>query len=161
MNVFYCSLSLTILTMALLTGCSGTAETQSGTASSANVDSNPSDTAADSEDNAVANGDDETAAVSIPEDFPADIHIAEGAQSAEFLEIGGKENLILEYPASDDFVKNYLDGMAQQGWNQVASSELPIGTITNFSKDERKCTVSISPPKDNRIKVSIALTAKS
>ena len=72
-----------------------------------------------------------------------------------------KDNLILEYAASDDhntFVKNYLDSMTKQGWTQVTSSELPIGTMTNFSKDQRKCTISISPPKNDLVKVAIVLS---
>lgn len=91
-----------------------------------------------------------------------DTFIAEGLTSSELSEVGGKQNLILQYPESDiaSFVEAYHKGMKEQGWTLVTSSELPIGTIANFSKDDRKCTVSVAPPKDQIIKVAIMLPQK-
>ena len=100
--------------------------------------------------------------VSIPDDFPKDIHVAEGAKSAEFVQAGGKGNLVLMYSATDEeqFVKTYLEAMVAEGWTQVTSSKLPIGTLTNFKKDDRKVTISISPPKEEMIKVAIIVDNK-
>ena len=95
----------------------------------------------------------------LPEGIPEDIHIADGATSSQLNEAGGKQSLILEYPAGDaaPFIKDYHEAMKSNGWTLVTSSELPIGTIANFTKDDRKCTISISPPKEEIIKVAIML----
>ncbi|MEM8733934.1 MAG: hypothetical protein AAGG44_06925 [Planctomycetota bacterium] len=91
--------------------------------------------------------------------IPKDIYIAEEYLSSQMAEIAGKQNVILEYEVDDieSFIESFHDGMKEQGWVLVTSSKLPIGTLANFSKDDRKCTVSISPPKDQIVKVAILL----
>lgn len=153
MNAYFLtSMCATILAMAVFVGCTSNTETTPSSESKGNI----SEAETQKEDD----GNEKTIA-SIPDDFPSDIYVVDGAKVIEFKEIGGKKNLILDYPASDsdDFVESYQNGMSEQGWTVVASSKLPIGTITNFSKDDRKCTISVAPPKDEVIKVAIVLTS--
>ena len=147
---FSTSVCISFLALFILVGCSGESETKSNAGSTTNAPK--SDTSTSSSANKQETG------PSIPDDFPKDVHVAAGATATSFEGSDGAGNLILEYPESeiDVFIKSYLEGMVQLGWNQVTSSQLPIGTITNFSKDDRKCTISISPPKEKVIKVAIA-----
>ena len=161
------SFCITIFAICVFVGCSNTTETKPSTDATSKSDTH-SDESSNGSDNQESVGgtdqatSDDSAAVSIPDDFPNDIHIADGAKSAEFVQAGGKDNLVLMYAESDEqqFIKSYLDAMVSQGWTQVTSSKLPIGTITNFKKDDRKVTVSISPPKDKMIKVALVLSKK-
>ena len=152
---FRTSICFPILSMVILIGCGG--ETKTDTNSGPDTDNTRSARNTKSLDSQEGGTKNDRSKVSIPDDFPKDIYIAEGATDAK--ETGGTGNLILEYPESDidAFIKSYREGMVEKGWTQLASSKLPIGTITNFSKDDRKCTISISPPKDNVIKVAIVL----
>ena len=143
------SISVSLLALVMFVGCSGNTEPKPASGSKTNGSNSSSPT---------SNAKEKTNA-SVPDGFPNDVYIADGAKVVDFKKSGGKDNLILEYPESDidEFVTSYLDGMTEKGWTQVTSSKLPIGTITNFSKDDRKCTISISPPKDKVIKVAIML----
>ena len=148
-SCYLTSICVTILSTVILVGCSGNSETaQVSVPQSKNVSTSGDQVA----DDATKKSSD-----SIPDSFPSYIYVADGWSSTDFKKSGGKDNLILQYPegGNEDLVKNYLDGMSQKGWAQETSSELPIGTITNFSKDSRKCTISISPPKDKTITVAI------
>lgn len=163
MNASYLtSMCATLLAMAMFAGCTGDTETtpspESTPANSQPVTPEASEPEEATETEKAKDNNEETSN-SIPDDFPDDIYVADGSKTSEFKESGGKNNLILEYPASDidEFVAGYQKGMTEQGWTQVTSSKLPIGTITNYSKDDRKCTISISPPKDEVIKVAIVL----
>lgn len=158
------SICLIVLTSLMLVGCAGDADPAPGGEPAARI-SSPENQQNSAAEPAEAEKSDiesrETASHSIPDGFPADIFVADGSTVLEKNDNGGKKSLVLEYAASDieEFIKNYQDGMSQRGWTQVASSKHPIGTITNFSKDDRKCTISISPPKAELIKVSILLSS--
>lgn len=144
-----------LLAVALFMGCAESTETVTDPPPSSDSADTVSEPAA--QDATVV---EESPDNAIPDDFPSDIYVADGQTTAELRDIGGKKNLILDYPASDEdeFIKGYQDGMAEKGWAVVASSKLPIGTLTNFSKDDRKCTVSIGQPEDGVIKVAIILS---
>lgn len=102
----------------------------------------------------------ESGASDIFASVPDDIYVAEGHSSVDMVESGGRKNLVLEYPVSEiaAFIEAYHEGMKASGWELVTSSELPIGTLANFSKEDRKCTVSIAPPKEEIIKVAIVMS---
>lgn len=154
------SMRVATLAMAMFVGCAGNTETAPD--SDPQVDNSESQVDRSEPESVVsetpaASAEDEGTAKLIPDSFPEDIFVAEGREVIDFKEMGGKMNLILNYPATDidEFIKSFQDGMAAQGWTVVASSKLPIGTLTNFSKDDRKCTISIGEPKDNVIKVAV------
>lgn len=139
-----------ILGIVLFVGCVGNTETTPSSESQSTDTSSETRDATESKDQA---------SNTLPVEFPTDIFVANDPKVTAFKEIGGKKNLLLEFLANDgdDFVKNYQDGMSHHGWKLVSSSKHPIGTISNYSKDDRKCTISISPPEENSIKVAIVL----
>lgn len=145
--------------MAIIVGCAGSTDpdpSPSTGEAGASVDSPAQPSSSESGDEVDTPAtEDKSASDSVPED----LYIAENHSSAQVNEIGGKQNLVLEYPAGDteSFVETFHNRMKEKGWTLLTSSELPIGTIANFSKDDRKCTVSIAPPKDQIIKVAIVL----
>ena len=157
------SLSAFLFAMAILVGCSGT--TDSDPSSSTSETSASADSPAAQPSSSEPGDDVQTPAAedkSALDSVPEDLYIAENHSSAQVNEIGGKQNLVLEYAAGDaeSFVETFHNGMKEKGWTLLTSSELPIGTIANFSKDDRKCTISIAPPKDQIIKVSIVLPSE-
>ena len=93
----------------------------------------------------------------IPKSFPNDVFVADDPVTVHYNKKGESKNLILDYAANDHdaFVEQCQDSMTGSGWKTVTSSELALGTITNFSKDARKCTITIGRPKDGLIKVAI------
>ena len=148
-SCYLASISATTLVVVLLIGCTGNKEiTQNSVPATKNGSTSKGHVASD--ENGKTNN-------SIPDDFPSDIHIVDAAKSTELKKSGGKDNLVLTYPERDhdELVKSYLEGMSQLGWAQVTSSKLPIGTITNFTKEDRKCTISIGLPEDKMIVVAI------
>ena len=154
------SLSAFLFAMAIFVGCAGSTDPDPSSSTGetgASVDppaAQPSSSESGDEVDTPAT-EDNGALDSVPED----LYIAENHSSAQVNEIGGKQNLVLEYAAGDteSFVESFHNGMKEKGWTLLTSSELPIGTIANFSKDDRKCTISIAPPKDQIIKVAIVL----
>ncbi|MEM6688762.1 MAG: hypothetical protein AAF664_04995 [Planctomycetota bacterium] len=99
---------------------------------------------------------------SIPEEIPDDIYLSSDPKSVEFTKANGTIKLILDYEASDfdEFVKANQDGMVGKGWAIIASSNLAMGTVTNFSKEDQKCTVSIGSPDAQMIKVAVILPGR-
>ena len=83
----------------------------------------------------------------------------ENPVSAQSSDRNGKISLILDYDTTDvkAVVEKSQTEMAALGWKQIVSSDLPAGTVTNYSKDDRKCTVSIGP-NDGQVKVAIMLS---
>ena len=153
-SCFPTSLRFSVLAIIFCIGCSTETETDTNTKQKTNNTKNT---------NTQESSSDKSTKASIPDDFPEDIFVADGATKTNYAESGGAQNLILEYPESeiDAFIKSYQEGMIKQGWTEVTSSKVPIGTITNFSNGDRKCTISISPPKEKIIKVAIVLRKNS
>lgn len=162
--------AITLLTF--IAGCSGNVEVdqanqQNESASSSQSSETPSEsaeTAGDTAENAVSSGASQANAPLIPESFPKDVYTAEAPTDAQFSEAGGKTTLTLLYAGRDKedfFVKSFQAGMAEQAWTEVTSSKLPLGTITNFAKDGRKCTISIGQvPDQDLLRVAIMLSKK-
>ena len=153
------SLCALLLAVVMFTGCTGSTESPQNPPA---VNAGTNDEALDTD---YSNLENQTSSASSEESFdafPDDIFIAQSHSSAQLSETNGMQNLHLKYPASDiaSFVEIFHDGMKEKGWTLVTSSELPIGTIANFSKDDRKCTISVAPPKDQIIKVAIVIPNK-
>lgn len=170
-NISLASKFAVITLLATVTGCSSDAEVEQASQQNESASSSQSgETQVGMETNAEASGSNleasgnaEPKVTLIPGDFPKDVYIAENPTDAQFSESGGKVNLTLLFAGSDAdaLVKSFQEGMAEQGWTEVTSSKLPLGTITNFSKDDRKCTISIGPvPDKDLLKVAIMLSSK-
>ena len=101
------------LAVAMFIGCTGNTETtpdaEAAPTPEATANTATSESQKDKDEN-------ETTNALIPEGFPNDIYAADGSKGTEFREIGGKKNLVLDYPASesDEFVGKYQKGMSEQ-----------------------------------------------
>lgn len=154
------SLAAVGLAIGIFSGCIGTTPPQSNP-STRNTDEN-SDASSSNAVRSLSNAEGQqplAAAGDLSDLIPEDIYVARKHMSSRMTQIGGKQNLTLEYDVSDieSFIEAFHNGMKEQGWTLVTSSALPIGTIANFSKSDRKCTVSIAPPRDRIVKVAIML----
>ena len=158
---------VSLVVLLILSGCTGEVKTPGDLA----VDASESEVSVANSSTVVAGEDARPSgaptdalqsAKSVPEDFPKDVVVVAGSQVTSFMEAGNKMTLMLRYPEGDveELVKRYQVGMADQGWKQVASSALGIGTVTNYSKDDRKCTISIGKQGDGQLKVAVMLSSE-
>ena len=149
-----------ILALVTFTGCTGSTESpQNSLAANAGA-SAPTSQAALTSDH--SNSENKTPTASSEEaldGLPEDVFVAKSHVSSQLTETSRHRNVHLKYSAGDieNPVSTFHAGMKDNGWTLVTSSELPIGTIANFSKDDRRCTVSVAPPKDQLVQVAIVI----
>ena len=85
-------------------------------------------------------------AAELPASFPPDVPIAEYMQVKNVTQV--RDDLMIDLHAPDQTLQDVIDwfksGLAAAGWNSDGETLLPRSAILAYSKDGRKCGVSIT-----------------
>lgn len=96
--------------------------------------------------------------VSLPSDFPTDVHVADGTLQAAFkLDSGNAFSVsLISNDSVTDLKSEYQSEMKNDGWTVLSSLDLPTGSTIAAEKDNRMFSVSMSQGDDGATNVVIS-----